>query len=293
MNKLLVIKSKGKVLQLDKQTIIMGVLNITPDSFSDGGEYFSNKKAVLHAKQMLHDGADIIDIGGESTRPDAEKVSVEEELRRIIPVIHVLREQSGNSFFISIDTYKAKVARAAITAGADIVNDVSGLQMDTNMPKVIAESGVPVIINHMRGTPQTMQKGKIVYKDVVQDILAFFQEKVALLDKHGVAKSNIIIDPGFGFGKTVAHNLEILKRFREFTHLGMSTLIGLSRKSTFGIVLQEAFGTDEPFPSSNRLEASLAATAVAVLNGANIIRTHDVLPTKKFLAVIDKIKSNI
>ncbi len=272
-------------LVFGKKTIIMGVLNITPDSFSDGGEFFKNtKKALNRVRQMITEGADIIDIGGESTRPNAQRVSIDEELSRVIPVIQKIREEFGNEIYISIDTYKSHVAKEAVQAGADIVNDVSGLQMDNKMPKTIATIRVPVVINHMRGTPQTMQKGEIIYQDVVIDILSFFQEKIALLQQSGVNKKDIILDPGFGFGKTVEHNIQILKRFKEFTVLGLPTLIGVSRKSTLGILLQEA-------PTTDRLEAGLAATSVAVLGGANIVRTHDVLQTKKFLSVLDRIKN--
>ena len=274
------------------KTTLMGILNITPDSFSDGGNWFDDvQKAVTHAKQMLSEGATIIDIGGESTRPGAEKVSAEKECNRVLPVITALRSELGKDVVLSIDTYKAEVAEKAVQAGATMINEVSGLQLDADMPRVIAQTGVPVILNHMRGTPQTMQKGKIVYKDVVQDILQFFEQQIALLEKHGVSRGKIILDPGFGFGKTVEQNLEILNRLEEFKKLKLPILIGVSRKSTFGKLLQEEFGLSEPVPSSDRLEASLAATSVAVLHGAAIVRTHDVLPTRKFLAVIDKIKA--
>ncbi len=273
-----------------KKTILMGVLNVTPDSFSDGGVWFGSvEKAVFHAKQMLEDGAQIIDVGGESTRPGAEKVIVEEELSRTIPVIEKVRTL-GTSFDISIDTYKSEVAKEAVKAGATIINEVSGLQMDKNMPAVVAETGVRVVINHMRGTPQTMQQGEIVYKDVVADIVAFFEKQITLLIERGVSQDRIILDPGFGFGKTVEQNLELVKRLGEFEILGLPILIGVSRKSTFGKILQEEFGLSVPASTTDRLEASLAATAVAVLNGASIVRTHDVLETRKFLSVIDRIK---
>ncbi len=275
-----------------KETLVMGILNVTPDSFSDGGEYFNNTdKAVDRAQQMIAQGADIIDIGAESTRPNAESVSKEEELTRVIPVIQKIRKVCGENICISIDTYKSHVAKEAVQAGADMVNDVSGLQMDKDMAKTVGMLQVPVVINHMRGTPQTMQKEKIAYKDVVADIISFFQEKIALLQQSGVTKENIILDPGFGFGKTVTYNIQILKRFNEFTTLGFPTLIGISRKNTLGILLQETFKTNAPLPITDRLEAGLAASAIAVLNGTNILRTHDVLQTKKFLSVLDKIKT--
>lgn len=270
----------------------MGILNVTPDSFSDGREWFGNtQKAVSHAKQMVQEGAHIIDIGGESTRPGAEKVSIEEEKSRVMPVIEALKKELPAKILLSIDTYKSEVAEAAVAAGATIINDVSGLQLDEKMPEVVAQTKVPVIINHMHGTPKTMQQGEIVYEDVVQDILQFFKKQISLLEEVGAQKERIILDPGFGFGKTVEQNLGILIRLSEFQELGLPILIGVSRKSSFGKILQEEFMLSELAPTTDRLEASLAATAVAVLNGAKIVRTHDVLQTRKFLAVLDKIKS--
>lgn len=285
------ITTPTKTLTLQKKTLLMGILNVTPDSFSDGGEWFGNvAKAIAHAKQMVKEGATIIDIGGESTRPGAEKVTAEEEKKRVFPVVEALRKELGKDVLISVDTYKAEVAEEAVGAGADMINDVSGLQLDARMSEVVGATGVPVIINHMRGIPKTMQKGEIVYKDVVEDIVAFFKKQIEVLTSRGVAKDKIILDPGFGFGKTVEQNLEILKRLEEFKQLGLPLLIGVSRKSTFGKILEEELHLSEPAPTTDRLEASLAATAVAVLNGAQIVRTHDILATRKFLAVIDKIK---
>jgi dihydropteroate synthase len=274
------------------KTRLMGILNITPDSFSDGGQWFGNvSKAVAHAKQMISQGATIIDVGGESTRPSAEKVSAEEEKKRVVPVIEALKKEVASDILISVDTYKADVAHAAVSVGADMINDVSGLQLDAQMPDVVAATGVPIIINHMRGTPRTMQKGEIVYTDVVKEIIAFFQKQIASLRAKGVSNEKIILDPGFGFGKTVEQNLEILKRLEEFKILGLPILIGVSRKSTFGKILQEELGLSEPVVPSDRLEASLAATAVAVMHGAQIIRTHDILETRKFLTVIERVKN--
>lgn len=285
------LQSKDKTLTLGKETIIMGILNVTPDSFSDGGVFFKNvEKAVSYAQQMVADGATIIDIGGESTKPNVQQISAQEELTRVIPVLNALRKELPNKVFLSIDTYKAEVAQAALGVGADMINDVSGLQMDSQMPDVVAKAHVPVIVNHMYGTPKTMQKNP-QYDDVIQDIVEFFQEKTSLLEKKGMVKTSIILDPGFGFGKTVEHNLMLLKYFSAFSQLGFSTLIGVSRKSTLGIVLQQSLGANQlPFPVNDRLEVGLAATAVAVLNGASMVRTHDVLQTKKFLSIIDKIK---
>lgn len=279
-----------KILDISERTIVMGILNVTPDSFSDGGEYVRVLDAVNRAKEMALEGARIIDIGGESTKPhNAEKVSLEEELQRVIPVITAVRKEIPD-VLISIDTYKSEVAQEAIKEGADIVNDVSGLQMDVKMAQIVAQRGVGVVINHMRGTPQTHQKGEIVYKDIILEIKEFFKEKINLLIKMGVNKNKIILDPGFGFGKTPEHNLIILNRLSEFKDLGLPILIGVSRKSTLGLILKEEFNRE--FSPSERLEASLAAEAVAVLNGANIVRVHDVLQTKKFLAVLDRIRAS-
>lgn len=289
MQKIKKIRGNNKTLLIGKKTILMGILNVTPDSFSDGGKFFQPQKAIAHAKRMIDEGALIIDIGGESTRPGAEQISSEEEKKRVIPVLEELTSLFPEILF-SIDTYKSEVAKAAINAGADIINDVSGLQLDHKMPNVAAQLDVPIIINHMKGNPKTMQLGEIVYKDVVKDILEFFVKKIALLETSGVSKENIIVDPGFGFGKTVDQNLEILQRLQEFTVLGLPVLVGVSRKSSFGKILQEEFNTENPFPADDRIEASLAATAIAVLHGASIIRTHDVLETRKFLTVIERLK---
>lgn len=276
-----------------KKTIVMGVLNVTPDSFSDGGEFFSVESAVAHAQKMIAEGVDIIDIGGESTRPGAEKVSAEAELERVIPVIVAIRKKLGREIRLSIDTYKSLVAKEAVLAGVNIINDVSGLQLDSQMSAVVAEMGVPIIINHMRGNPQTMQQGNIVYPDVIKTIAEFFTQQIALLKTLGVSKEKIILDPGFGFGKTVVQNLEILRRFGEFKKFNLPLMIGVSRKSTVGKILEASFknvgGDFKPVPTDERLEGSLAATAVAVCNGATIVRTHDVGETKKFLAVLNAI----
>lgn len=275
-------------ISFGKKTLVMGILNVTPDSFSDGGKFLSVASAVAHAQKMIEEGADIIDIGGESTRPGAERVSADEELKRVIPVITAIRKKFAK-IILSIDTYKSVVAKESVLAGVDIINDVSGLQLDADMPKIVAETKIPIIINHMRGVPKTMQEGQIVYDDIIQDTAEFFTKQITLLKTFGVAKEKIILDPGFGFGKTMEHNLEMLKRFSEFKKFDLPLMIGVSRKSTIEKILKESFHKD--FTPTQRLEGSLAATAVAVLNGANIVRTHDVIETKKFLAVLDKIKN--
>lgn len=287
----LTLKFKGKTFSIDG-VAIMGVLNITPDSFSDGGKYFENiKKAVDRTRQMLKEGADIIDVGGESTRPGARPVSAETESERIIPVISALRKKLGKQFIISVDTYKSEVARAALDAGADMVNDVSALTMDPEIASVLAEKGCPVILNHMLGTPRTMQEGEIKYNDVIEDIVSALKKQIHFAKEKGIKEDQIIIDPGFGFGKRLEHNIEILNRLEELTYLGFPVAIGVSRKSSLGETLKEKLQLDTlPLPDE-RLEASLAATAIAVLNGVNIIRTHDVAETKRFVVVIEKFVS--
>ncbi len=266
---------------LGRRTLVMGILNVTPDSFFDGGKFFRLESALERARQLIREGADIIDIGGESSRPGAEPVPEEEELRRVIPVIRALRQES--SVPISIDTYKASVAEAALEAGATMVNDISALRFDSRMVKVVARAGVPVVLMHMRGEPRTMQQNP-VYADVVREIKEFFAERIAFARAHGIEK--ILIDPGIGFGKTVAHNLEILRRIGEFRELGCPIVIGVSRKSFIGRLC----GTDEdPLPPSERLEGTIASNVIAVLNGAQIVRVHDVAAHKRALAIVDAI----
>ncbi len=266
---------------LGRRTLVMGILNVTPDSFFDGGKFFHLESALEHARRLIREGADIIDIGGESSRPGAEPVPEEEELRRVIPIIRALRQET--SVPISIDTYKASVAEAALEAGANIVNDISALRFDSRMVKVVARAGVPVVLMHMQGEPRTMQQNP-VYTDVVREIKEFFAERIAFTRAHGIEK--ILIDPGIGFGKTVEHNLEILRRLGEFRELGYPILIGVSRKSFIGRLC----GTDEdPLPPSERLEGTIASNVIAVLNGAQIVRVHDVAAHKRALAIVDAI----
>ncbi len=280
-----------KLLQSPK-TLIMGILNVTPDSFYDGGTYYGNtKRAVERIRHMFEQGADIIDIGGESTRPGAREVSEREEIQRIIPVIESARKKIGYDFPISIDTYKSEVAKTALEKGANMVNSVGGFRFDEHLADVVAAYGCPVVIYHIKGIPRTMQKGETVYNDVIGDIEDFFKEQIALGMKKGIKRERFIIDPGIGFGKTIGQNLEIIKRLKEFRELGLPILIGVSRKSHLGLLLKEKLNVTEIPGPTERLEASLAETAVAVLHGARIIRAHDVLETKKFLVVIDTIKN--
>lgn len=272
------IRCGRRILNLNKRPYIMGILNVTPDSFSDGGHYLNIDSAVECAKRMAEEGADIIDIGGESSRPGAEPVPLEVELERVIPVIRELSDKID--ILISIDTYKATVAKEALKAGASIINDISGLRFDPMMAKVAAEADCPVIIMHMKGTPRDMQK-RPVYKDVVKEITAFFKERISFAVKNGIKKNKIIIDPGIGFGKTVGHNLEIIKRLKEFRKLGVPILIGHSRKSFIGRILNADV--------DKRLEGTAAAVAIGIANGANIVRVHDV----KAMADVAKIADAI
>ncbi|MFY8349839.1 dihydropteroate synthase [Pseudoalteromonas sp. SSM20] len=262
----------GKVLDLS-QTHIMGILNLTPDSFSDGGSYQHLDSAVISALAMLKNGATIIDIGGESTRPGAPDVALEEELSRVIPVIKAIREKSD--CIISIDTSKAEVMRQAVHAGADIINDVRALQ-EPNALATAAELGVPVCLMHMQGQPRTMQANP-QYIDLINDIKQFFVERIAECEKAGITRDRIILDPGFGFGKTLAHNYQILKYIDEFKIMGCEVLAGLSRKSMIGNLL----GRDV----DQRLAGSVAGALIAAQKGAKIIRVHDVTETADALDV--------
>lgn len=261
------------------KTLIMGVLNVTPDSFYDKGRFFDKKKAVSHALAMVSDGADIIDIGGESTRPGAKEVGASEEMDRVIPVIEAVAGRIKKP--VSIDTRKAVVAGAALKAGACIVNDVSALRHDPSMAGVAAKFGAAVILMHMKGTPETMQAAPR-YKDVIKEIAAYLKESANLAARAGVKKDNIIVDPGIGFGKTLEHNLEILRRLKDFKILGHPVCIGTSRKSFIGRIL----GSDDP---EDRLAGTIAACAAAIMNGADILRVHDVKEAAEAARITDSI----
>jgi dihydropteroate synthase len=262
----------------------MGIINTTPDSFSSDGLDGDVALALNQAVKMLNEGADILDIGGESTRPGAMEVSIEEEYRRVIPVIKVLRKKIKQQFLISVDTRKASIAKAALEAGANWINDVSGLRYDGEMVDVAAKFSCPVVIMHMRTLdPQTMQQGEIVYRDVIQTISDFFEERIKFAVMKGVKRQNIILDPGFGFGKKPDHNLEILERLSEFKNLGAPILIGLSRKGTLGILLQKEENLQALPGPKERLAKALELTALALQNGASIIRTHDIKETKQYI----------
>lgn len=261
--------------------VVMGVLNVTPDSFFDGGKYFSLDSAIDRAYELAEQGAAIIDIGGESTRPGAKPVSEEEELRRVIPVIERVGERL--KLPISIDTMKPAVARRALQAGASIVNDVAANRTDPQMWEIVAEFSAGYIANHMQGTPQTMQINP-TYKDVVSEINEFFGDRLVKLKDYGVREENVVLDPGIGFGKTTEHNLIILNRVVEFKKWNRPVMLGVSRKSFIGKVL----GVDV----ESRLSGSLACAVWAKLNGVNIIRTHDVLETVQAIKMIEAIKAS-
>ena len=264
-------------VEFGKRTYLMGILNVTPDSFSDGGRFFTQTDAVLHAFQMVKDGADIIDIGGESTRPGAEQVSLEKEIRRVIPVITKIRQKS--SVPLSIDTYKSQVALEALKAGANIVNDISGLHFDPKMAQVIAEKNASVVIMHIKGTPKDMQSNPH-YDDLIREIYDYLASAVELARKHGIRQ--IMIDPGIGFGKTAEHNLELINRLEEFRGIGVPILIGVSRKSFIGKILET--------PVEARLEGTAAAVTASILKGADIVRVHDVREMRRVALVADAIR---
>ena len=267
-------------LDFSKKTYIMGVLNVTPDSFSDGGLYLDKSLAVRRAHEMIEDGADIIDIGGESTRPGSEPVSLEEEIARTIPVIEALAKDIKVP--ISIDTYKAEVAKRALDAGASMVNDISGLRFDPDMPEVVSEYKVPVVIMHIKGTPKNMQVDPS-YEALIPEIMDYLRISIRLAIKSGIDEDKIVIDPGIGFGKTFEHNLDIIKNLHKFTLLEKPILAGPSRKAFIGKILGDV-------PASERLEGTAAAVAISIFNGANILRVHDVKEMVKVARVADAIR---
>lgn len=257
---------RGSVLNMDERTRVMGVLNVTPDSFSDGGAYVSPSSALDRAKAMIDEGADIVDVGGESSRPGAHPVSLEEELRRTIPVIEGI-VSLGTGALISIDTTKADVARRALEAGAHIVNDISACTHDVEMPSVVSLSGAGVILMHMQGTPRTMQAAP-EYRDVVHEVADYLGQRVAVLEDQGVQRTSVCVDPGIGFGKTAGHNVKLLAGIDKLVALGRPVLVGISRKSFLG----KLTGLEV----ADRLAPSLAGMAYAIMKGAHVVRVHDV-----------------
>jgi dihydropteroate synthase len=266
-------------IDLTRRTVLMGVLNVTPDSFYDGGRRLELGVALSHAVAMVEAGADIIDIGGESTRPGARPVPLEEELSRVLPLIRALRRESA--VVISIDTYKSIVARRALDEGADILNDISALRFDPEMVSVAAGEKVPIVLMHMQGEPSSMQKAPF-YRDVVSEVCEFLRARSEFARARGVDDEKIILDPGIGFGKTLQHNLSLLRGLPALAALGRPLLVGASRKGFVGAIL----GADP----EQRLEGSLAAAVAAVLGGANIIRTHDVKETRRAVRIVDAIR---
>jgi dihydropteroate synthase len=286
---------------------VMGIVNVTPDSFSDGGEYLQADAAIAHARELFAEGADILDVGGESTRPGAEPVSADEELTRVLPVLEGIAAWATAQAAIedspdrpaqpqvSIDTSKSSVAHAAIAAGASIVNDVSALRADPEMVGLIADSGVQCCLMHMLGEPRTMQGaggagraggvGGPKYEDVVGEVKAFLEERLSFAVGEGVREESIMLDPGIGFGKTVAHNLELLERLQELTTLGRPLLVGTSRKSFLGRIIADACHEEEPVAPARRLPGTIASSVLALERGASVLRVHDVAPVRAALAV--------
>ena len=268
----------ARLAELGKRTLIMGILNITPDSFSDGGLYLEHERAIAHGLELIESGADIIDIGGESTRPGADPVPLEEELHRVIPVIEGIRKESD--VMISVDTYKAQVAEAALAAGAGMINDISALRFDEEMIDVLLKHDVPIVLMHMQGTPRTMQEDP-QYNNVVSDIIEFLRERIAAATAAGIPRERLIVDPGIGFGKLLQHNLEILRRLDELRALGRPILIGPSRKSFIG----QLTGA----PVEERLPGTIASLVLGIMKGADIIRVHDVREARQAVQVADAI----
>jgi len=262
---------------LASRTHVMGILNVTPDSFSDGGRYLDVEHAIIHGQMLTEDGADFIDIGGESTRPGSESVSIEEEIRRVIPVVESLAKII--KIPISIDTCKSDVAEAALQAGAVIVNDISAMTFDPKMASIAAKYQAGVVLMHIKGTPKTMQMNPS-YKNVTDEVKQFLRERIKKTAKAGIKQ--IIIDPGIGFGKTFEHNIQLLKELKSFTSLGYPLLVGVSKKSFLGAILN--------LPPGERVEGTAAAVTASILNGANIIRVHDVKEMKRVAMVSDALK---
>ncbi len=275
-------------LTFGTRPLIMGILNVTPDSFSDGGRFFSTRDAVAQAEKMVREGADIIDIGGESTRPFSETVSEAEEIRRVIPVIEALAQRV--KIPISIDTSKAAVAAQALNVGASMINDISALRADPALAGVAADSGVPLILMHMKGTPGNMQVSPM-YDDLFGEITTFLEQAVATAEENGIQRSKIIIDPGIGFGKTVRHNLLLLKHLASFKTMKLPVLIGPSRKAFIRKLLKPDHLTDID-PQLPMVESGTqAAVAVAALNGADIVRVHNVADTLATLKIVAAIQA--
>jgi dihydropteroate synthase len=279
----------GYDMEFGHRTCIMGVVNVTPDSFSDGGKFFARDAAAAQGQKLAADGADILDIGGESTRPFSDPVSVDEEIERVIPVIEKLADHL--TIPISIDTMKAEVARRAIEAGASMINDVSALRFDPDLGRVAREFDTPVVLMHMLGSPKTMQDSP-TYDNLIADISDFLKDAIARAQKQGISRSKLIVDPGIGFGKTVSHNLFLIRHLQSFASLGVPILIGPSRKAFIRKLLKDDHSDDIPPPDLPIVETGTqAAVAAAVLCGAHIVRVHDVANTRATIRILDAIKA--
>ena len=273
-------KFKDKVFEFEDNFMIMGILNITPDSFSDGGEFYSLDSALFRVEEMIEEGADIVDVGGESTRPFSEPVSVDEELNRVIPVVEAIKKRFP-AVLVSVDTYKAKVAKEALDRGVEIINDISGLGFDEELGSVLARSDCGVIEMHIKGTPKSMQENP-QYDDLIQDINSRFGDILKELEGLGVERERVVLDPGIGFGKNLQHNLEILNNIESFKIWGRPILVGTSRKSFIGGIT----GVKEP---KKRLSGTISSNVLAYIKGARIFRVHDVRANREALAVAQAI----
>jgi dihydropteroate synthase len=273
-------RTRGKTFELGQRTWLVGVVNVTPDSFFDGGLYFEPARAIDRALALAAEGADIIDIGGESSRPGSNPIPAKEEKKRILPVVEVLKQK--NSVLISVDTTKAEVAEAALAAGADIINDISAGRFDPRMLPIAARSGAAVILMHMKGTPRTMQIAPH-YDDVLGEVKAFLSERLEAAESCGLPRESILLDPGIGFGKQLDHNLILLNNLGALAELGRPLVVGISRKSFLGKILK--------VEAQDRLEGTIAAAVVSILRGASLLRVHDIQAVKQAVAVAEAIMS--
>lgn len=278
MRKKSILQVRGNRLLLGQKTWLMGIINVTPDSFSDGGLYFNKEKAVDRGLELAEEGADIIDIGGESTRPGSDFISTEEELMRTVPVISALRKKTD--VLISVDTTKSEVAEAALGEGADIINDISSFRFDPKMLSLAAQKDIPVILMHMKGTPKNMQLNPF-YEDLLAEIRGFLEERIATAQAYGIKKEKIIIDPGIGFGKSLKDNLTLIKSLKFLEPIDRPILIGISRKSFIGKILS--------LPPQERTEGTIASAVLSIINGAHILRVHDVEAVKRAVLITEAI----
>ncbi|OPY06002.1 MAG: Dihydropteroate synthase [Syntrophaceae bacterium PtaB.Bin038] len=275
------LETPRRTLRIAGRTLVMGVINMTPDSFSDGGEIADAEAGLRQAVRLIGEGADILDVGGESSRPGARPVPLQEELRRVIPLIRLITRETDVP--VSIDTAKSEVARQAVDAGAEIVNDITALRGDPGMAGVAAQARVPVILMHMRGTPRTMQKGDLTYRSLLGEVLQFLSDRIERAAEAGISRDRVVVDPGIGFGKSVEDNLRLLRHLGEFRALGRPVCVGVSRKHFTGKIT----GVEKP---QDRLEGTAAAVTAAILNGADIVRVHDVAVMKRVAAMADAVR---